>query len=54
MHGKTQTHSRRHTLQIHNQERLEHFKDKHVFSCGLIKLKVDASDAGLALELPCN
>lgn len=49
-----QTHRR--TLQPynHNQERLEHFKDKHVFSCGLIKLKVAASDAGLAPELPGN
>lgn len=49
-HRKTQTH----VPQTHNQGRLEHFKDKHVFSCGLIKLKVNASDAGLALELPGN
>lgn len=41
-------------LYNHNQERLEHFKDKHVFSCGLIKLKVDASDAELAPELLGN
>lgn len=46
---------RRRTPQIHNQGRLEHFKDKHVFSCGLIKLKVDASDAGARPpELPGN
>lgn len=48
--------SLRDTLQLHNhnQVRLEHFKDKHVFSCGLIKLKVNASDAEVAPELPGN
>lgn len=37
MYGKTQTHA----SQTHNQGRLEHFKDKHVFSCGLTKFKVN-------------
>lgn len=49
----TETHFLSHTIKK-TIKKLEHFKGKHAFSCGLIKLKVDVSDAELAPELPGN